>query len=109
MFVFMKKGLLCALLLLVSVVTYGQTAFNQHVDTVKSEHRTGGLLDTLSNSTQAFQSAFFLSPNSTILSPFQLYAANGSTLHNLKAKENPLLFSALPHLGFAYAFGAQGA
>jgi len=109
MFVFMKKGSLCALLLFVSVVTYGQTAFNQQVDTVKSMHRTGGLLDTLSNTMQAFQSAFFISPNSTILSPFQLYEANGSTLHDLKVKENPLLFSALPHLGFNYAFGAQGA
>jgi hypothetical protein len=108
MFAFMKKGSLCGLLLFVSVSCYGQTAFNQHVDTVKSIHRTGGSLDTLSITTQAFQSAFFISPNSTILSPFQLYAANGSTLHTLKVKELPLLFSALPHLGFSYAFGAQG-
>ena len=109
MFAFMKKGVLCGSLLLVSMLTYGQAAFNQHVDTVKSFHRTGGLLDTVSNSTQAFQSAFFISPSSTILSPFQIYAANGSTLHALKVKEVPLLFSALPHLGFSYAFGAQGA
>jgi len=109
MFAFMKKGLLFGLLLLVSLVTYSQTAFNQFVDTVKSTHRTGGLLDTLSNATSAFQSTFYLSPNSSILSPFQLYSSNGSTLHALKIKENPLLFSALPHLGFAYAFGAQGA
>jgi hypothetical protein len=109
MFAFMKKGLLCGLLLLVSLVTHGQTAFNQFVDTVKSTHRTGGLLDTLSNSTSSFQSTFYLSPNSSLLSPFQLYTANGSTLHALKVNENQLLFSALPHLGFSYAFGAQGA
>jgi hypothetical protein len=109
MFAFMKKGFLCGLFLLVSMLAYGQTAFNQDVDTVKSFHRSGGLLDTISNSTQAFQSAFFISPSSTILSPFQLYTANGSTLNALKVKEIPLLFSALPHLGFSYAFGAQGA
>lgn len=108
MFAFMKKGLLYGLFLWVSVVTYGQTAFNQYVDTVKSMHRTGGALDTLSNSTQAFQSAFFFSPTATIFSPFQLYSTNGSSLHALKVKETPLLFSALPHLGFSYAFGAQG-
>ena len=108
MFAFMKKGSLFGLFLLVSVVTYGQTAFHQHVDTVKSTHRSGGALDTLSNTTQAFQSSFFISPNAAILSPFQLYSSNGSSLHALKVSEKPLLFSALPHLGFSYAFGAQG-
>ncbi len=90
------------------MLTYGQTAFNQYVDTVKSTHRTGGLLDTLSNSTSSFQSTFYLSPSSSLLSPFQLYTANGSALHDLNVKETKLLFSALPHLGFFYAFGAQG-
>jgi len=108
MFAFMKKGLLCGFFLLVSVLTYGQTAFNQKVDTVKSFHRIGGLLDTFSNATQAFQSIFFISPNAAILSPFQLYSSNGSSLHALKVTEKPLMFSALPHLGFSYAFGAQG-
>ncbi len=108
MFAFMKKGIIGAFLFVFCQFAYGQAAFNQCVDTIKSTHRTGGLLDTLSNSTQAFQSTFFTSPYSTILSPFQLYAANGSMLHSLKIKENPLLFSALPHLGFSYAFGAQG-
>jgi len=106
MFAFMKKGSLFGLFLLVSVVTYGQAAFHQHVDTVKSTHRSGGALDTLSNTTQAFQSSFFISPNAAILSPFQLYSSNGSSLHALKVSEKPLLFSALPHLGFSYAFGA---
>ena len=109
MFVFMKKGLICVVLLLICQVSKGQVAFNQSVDTIKSTHRSGGLLDTLSNSTQAFQSAFFLSSNAIILSPFRLYESNGSTLHSLKIIESPLQFSALPHLGFSYAFGAQGA
>lgn len=108
MFAFMKKGSLCGLFLLVSVVTYGQTAFHQQVDTVKSTHRSGGSLDTLSNTMRAFQSSFFIAPNTTILSPFQLYSSSGSSLHALKVTEKPLLFSALPHLGFSYAFGAQG-
>ena len=108
MFAFMKKGLIFGLLLLFCRVAHGQAAFNQCVDTVKSTHRTGGLIDTLSNTTQAFQSAFFISPNATILSPFNLFASNGSTLNALKVRETQLLFSALPHLGFAYAFGANG-
>ena len=90
------------------MVSIGQTAFHQQVDTVKSEYRSGGFLDTLSNSTQSFQSTFFVSPNALLLSPFHVYAINGSTLHSLKMKENALLFSAIPHLGFFYAFGAQG-
>ena len=109
MFAFMKKGAMFGLFLLISMVSIGQTAFNQQVDTVKSVHRSGGLLDTLSNNTKSFQSTFFVSPNAVLLSPFQVYAINGSSLHSFKVKENALLFSAIPHLGFFYAFGAQGA
>ncbi len=109
MFAFMMKGAMFGLFLLISMVSIGQTAFNQQVDTVKSVHRSGGLLDTLSYSTQSFQSTFFVSPNAVLFSPFQVYAVNGSVLHSLKMKENALLFSAIPHLGFFYAFGAQGA
>ncbi|MFM6935762.1 MAG: putative porin [Flavobacteriales bacterium] len=105
----MKKGFLFMLLLLVSKVSFGQTVFQKEIDTVKSTHRTGGTFDTLSNIVQSFQSTFFISPNATLLSPFQLYASNGSTLHSFSDKNQALRFSALPHLGFSYAFGAQGA
>lgn len=108
MFAFMKKGFLSCLFLAVYSVSNGQSAFFQKIDTLKSIYRTGGNLDTISKNLESFQASFYVAPNATYLSPFQLYSSNGSSLNALKAKENQLIFSALPHLGFFYGFGAQG-
>ena len=108
MFAFMKKGFLACFIFLFSIVTNGQSAFFQQVDTLKSIHRTGGRVDTISKCMESFQSTFFVSPYGTQVSPFQLYSSNEGYLHRLKVKEHPLVFSALPHLGFLYGFGSQG-
>lgn len=79
------------------------------MDTIKSTYRTFGSLDTLSNSVKPFQSIFYLSPESTLLSPMSLYANHGSMLTFPAIKNYHTRFSALPHLGFMYGFGAQGA
>jgi hypothetical protein len=109
MFAFMKNSAFSFFFLVFSSGVFGQSlSFNQF-DTIKSTHRTFGSLDTLSNSVKPFQSIFYLSPESTLLSPLALYAHHGSMLSFLTIKDNQTRFSALPHLGFMYGFGAQGA
>ena len=109
MFAFMKNSAFSFFFLVFSSGVFGQSlSFNQF-DTIKSTHRTFGSLDTLSNSVKPFQSIFYLSPESTLLSPLALYANHGSMLSFLTIKDNQTRFSALPHLGFMYGFGAQGA
>lgn len=89
--------------------TYGQ--FSEPVDTLFYTNRIGGRLDSidLSNS----------NGTSTIDGGVRLLSLNGLSLTELKDKitqtyflrpyqYSPIIFSALPHVGFAYNFGGQG-
>lgn len=109
MFAFMKNLAFSWVLVACSFHVFGQSMSFQTIDTIKSTHRTFGALDTLSNVVQPFQSIFYLSPEQNLLSPLSLYANHGTMLHFLSMKEQQTKFSAIPHLGFMYAFGAQGA
>lgn len=109
MFAFMKNSAFSLFLVMCSFGVFGQSMSFQAIDTIKSTHRTFGALDTLSNAVQPFQSIFYLSPEQNLLSPLSVYANHGTMLSFLSVKEQQTKFSAIPHLGFMYAFGAQGA
>jgi hypothetical protein len=79
-------------------------------DTLRHKHATLGTLDTFDLTTRPFSSSF-LFPNESIniytIQPEQLFIPSGSIYMFSKSLENNLIFSALPHIGFGYSFGAQ--
>jgi hypothetical protein len=78
-------------------------------DTFKLESRTFGDLHALTQQMNGFGSSFFFNPQQINFDPIELYQPGLTTLVNAQKYSKPLTFSALPHLGFGYGFGAQGA
>lgn len=78
------------------------------VDTLKSSQRTFGSADSLLEIMQGFSSTFFTGPQLVALSPTKLLLPGLTYFSQYELIKKPLLFSALPHLGFAYGFGSQG-
>jgi len=79
------------------------------IDTFKIENRTFGDLHALTQQMNGFGASFFFNPQHTVPNPSQLYQPGLTTFINAQQSLKSLTFSALPHLGFAYGFGAQGA
>ena len=79
------------------------------VDTFKLENRTFGDLHSLTQQMNGFGSNFFFNPQHTLLAASDLYQPGLTTFVSPQMLLKPLTFSALPHLGFGYGFGAQGA
>jgi len=78
-------------------------------DTLKATDRTFGTLPALSQQMNGFGAAFFSNPSNSSLDATMLYRLGLTALVDQNACSKPLTFSALPHLGFGYGFGAQGA
>jgi len=78
-------------------------------DTLKATDRTFGTLPALSQQMNGFGAAFFSNPSNSSLDATMLYQPGLTALVDQNACSKPLTFSALPHLGFGYGFGAQGA
>jgi len=79
------------------------------VDTLLLSNRTFGDLADLSHQMDGFSHAFFLNPTATLPDVSAIYLNGQTTFSNALTLKKPLIFSALPHLGFGYGFGSQGA
>lgn len=79
------------------------------VDTIKKESRTFGDLHSLTQQMNGFSSNFFFNPQHTQLTASNLYQPGLTNFVTPQLLLKPLTFSALPHLGFGYGFGSQGA
>lgn len=101
----MKRALLVFQILCLTAIA---TAQKLPQDTLKSSHRTFGSSDSLLHVMDGFATTFFVHPSSTLLSAEQLLLPGCTGFTNSVATAKPILFSALPHLGFGYGFGAQG-
>lgn len=99
-------------LLLVLVITCLQptsTAQNIFIpDTLKASGRALGNKDSLLQYMQGFGAAFFIDPNNEFPTTWALFRPGMFPLSQTNYSQKKLLFSALPHLGFAYGFGGQG-
>jgi hypothetical protein len=102
------------LVALVSFFLFSRIAFGQtHVfdyDTLIHKHSTLGSIDTFDRATQSFSSSFLFpseSKNAYTIQPNQLFFPGNSIYSIPKYPDNNVTFSALPHIGFGYSFGAQ--
>lgn len=109
------KTLKCTLLL-VSVVFCAskysaQSRFNNPVDTLHYQHRTGGDIDTMD---LTFLKSLSLLPGLGFnhqynLPSYYLFSSNPLLQANIFFTTNDqMTFSGLPHLGFFYSFGSKG-
>jgi hypothetical protein len=78
-------------------------------DTLKLETRTFGDLQALTQQMDGFGANFFFNPQQILPGATDLYQLGCTTFATPQTLLKPLTFSALPHLGFGYGFGAQGA
>ena len=78
-------------------------------DTLKYRHMTLGELDTLDEVVLPLATSFLLneSRNPYIFQPKYLFYTHNSNGLFSNPSQNNLTFSALPHIGFGYSFGAQ--
>ncbi len=79
------------------------------VDTLKLQSRTFGDLQALTQQMDGFGANFFFNPQQILPEASALYQLGLTTFASAQTPLKPLTFSALPHLGFGYGFGAQGA
>jgi hypothetical protein len=97
------------LFILITRITLGQNLVFEY-DTINNKHVTLGDLEMLDLTSKSFSSSFLFpneSRNSYTLRPKQLFFPGNSIYPFSKLSDKNLIFSALPHIGFGYAFGAQ--
>ena len=103
---------------LVFIVFFNLTIFSQkngnyvEFDTLTYLEKTNGSLDSIDNQIHSSRMVFPLMTdmiNGSFLNPFSLLLPAGNIFHVPVQQMNKLQFSALPHIGVAYAFGSQGA
>ena len=87
----------------------GKAQFSS-TDTLKGNYAIGGTLDTLDLNSQGFSYPYFFYLNNSSRSlPFQLLNPTFRFSNSIGQKEFDMTFCALPHIGFSYLFGQQGA
>ena len=103
--------------LLVFIVLFNLTIFSQkngnyvEFDTLTYLEKTNGSLDSIDHQIHSSRMVFPLLSdriNGSFLNPFSLLLPGGGLFHVPVQQTNKLQFSALPHIGVAYAFGSQG-
>ncbi|MEN9742890.1 MAG: hypothetical protein RLZZ65_695 [Bacteroidota bacterium] len=77
-------------------------------DTLKGNDRVLGSSYQLMHSMDGFSQTFFIMPNSGGLQPQEVLHPENSFFASAPSQKKDFLFSALPHLGFAYGFGSGG-
>lgn len=77
-------------------------------DTLLAGQRALGNTDSLLQFMNGFGSAFFIGPQQVYPDAWTLFRPGIAPLSSFTYANKKLLFSALPHLGFAYGFGSQG-
>lgn len=96
-------------LLLTSLFSRIEAQLLAPIDTLKLETRTFGDLQALTQQMDGFGANFFFNPQQILPDATDLYQLGCTTFATPQTLLKPLTFSALPHLGFGYGFGAQGA
>jgi hypothetical protein len=96
-------------LLLTSLYSRIEAQVLAPIDTLKLETRTFGDLQALTQQMDGFGANFFFNPQQILPDATDLYQLGCTTFVKPQTLLKPLTFSALPHLGFGYGFGAQGA
>ena len=77
-------------------------------DTLRSADHVIGPADSLLQFMEGFSSPFFISTGQNHPSLWSVFKPGLAPLSTANFSHKNLIFSALPHLGFAYGFGAQG-
>lgn len=77
-------------------------------DTLRSTNRTFGPADSLLHIMDGFSSNFFFQAQQNTLLASDFLKPGFVAFAEAQRSVKPFLFSALPHLGFCYGFGAQG-
>ena len=77
-------------------------------DTLRSADRVVGPTDSLLQFMSGFSAPFFIGTGQTHPSLWSVFKPGLAPLSTAAFSHKNLNFSALPHLGFAYGFGAQG-
>lgn len=102
----MKKLVVIVCLGLLCAKAYAQKLGPE--DTLVHTNRTFGPVNSLMHVMDGFSSSFFLQPQQISLAATDLLKPGFSSFSTADNSKKPFLFSALPHLGFGYGFGAQG-
>lgn len=77
-------------------------------DTLLHTSRTFGTSNELLHVMDGFSSSFFLQAQQSVPTASELLQPGLSSFSSANCSAKPFIFSALPHLGFGYGFGAQG-
>jgi hypothetical protein len=77
-------------------------------DTLLITDRTFGTTQELMHVMDGFSASFFFQTQQSSPNPIELLKPGFTSFFTATNSKKPILFSALPHLGFGYGFGAQG-
>jgi hypothetical protein len=80
------------------------------IDTILPNTSFLSTVDSIEDFTQSSRSVFpaLALQGGIFMDPFNVYRPLGGLIHPLNLSDQPMRFTALPLLGFAYAFGTQG-
>ena len=87
-----------------------QIGFSSYaVDSLKSNYRTMGSVRDLNTATSKFDQSFIRSSGNQFFLDRNYLSSNGSQINGFKFNNVVQQVSGLPHIGFGYVFGSQGA
>ena len=82
---------------------------NVQYDSLRSDYRIDGDFFALENATHFFDAAFINIDHSSPYLSTSAYTTYGSKIHQFRRQSIKRVVSPLPHVGFGYTFGLQGA
>lgn len=83
--------------------------FSSSYDSLRSDYRIDGDMFELEQSSRFFDAAFMTPGQSSPFLSAAVFGTYGSKIHQFRTKDIRHVVSALPHIGFSYTFGMQGA
>jgi len=78
-------------------------------DSLRSDYRIDGDMFELEQSSQFFDASFIIPGQSSPFLSTAVFGTYGSKIHQFRKKDISHIVSPLPHIGFSYTFGMQGA
>ena len=83
--------------------------FCSSYDSLRSDYRIDGDMFELEQTSGFFDAAFMTPGQSSPFLSSAIFGSYGSKIHQFRSKHIRHVVSALPHIGFSYTFGLQGA
>ena len=83
--------------------------FCSSYDSLRSDYRIDGDMFELEQTSGFFDAAFMTPGQSSPFLSLAIFGSYGSKIHQFRPKHIRHVVSALPHIGFSYTFGLQGA